>query len=39
LQTNTTLASGTWGNYPGPVFNNSITNSPVKGNLFFRLMQ
>jgi len=39
LQTNTTLASGTWGNYPGPVFNNSITNSPVKGNLFFRLAQ
>jgi hypothetical protein len=37
LQTNTTLASGTWGNYLGNVVNNSITNSPPKGNLFFRL--
>ncbi len=39
LQTNTALASGSWGNYLGPVVNNSVTNSPVKGNLFFRLMQ
>jgi hypothetical protein len=37
LQTNTTLASGTWGNYLGNVVNNSITNAPVRGNLFFRL--
>ncbi len=39
LQTNSTLASGTWGNYLGPVVNNSVTNSPPKGNLFFRLKQ
>jgi hypothetical protein len=39
LQTNSTLASGTWGNYLGPVANNSVTNAPPKGNLFFRLKQ
>src|SRR5664279_1360131 len=39
LQTNTTLASGNWGNYLGTVVNNSVTNSPPKGNLFFRLKQ
>ncbi|MEJ0090213.1 MAG: hypothetical protein WDM80_10765 [Limisphaerales bacterium] len=39
LQTNTTLASGTWGNYLGQVVNNSVTNSPPRGNLFFRLKQ
>jgi hypothetical protein len=39
LQTNTTLTSGTWGNYLGTVVNNSVTNSPPKGNLFFRLTQ
>ena len=39
LQTNTALASGTWGNYLGTVVNNSVTNSPPKGNLFFRLKQ
>ncbi|MEJ0090185.1 MAG: hypothetical protein WDM80_10625 [Limisphaerales bacterium] len=39
LQTNSTLASGTWGNYLGPVVNNSVTNSPPRGNLFFRLKQ
>jgi len=37
LQTNRNLASGTWGNYAGSVLNNSVTNSPPTGNLFFRL--
>jgi hypothetical protein len=39
LQTNNNLSNGTWGNYPGQVVNNSVTNSPPKGNLFFRLTQ
>ena len=39
LQTNSSLATGTWGNYLGTVSNNSITNSPPVGNLFFRLKQ
>jgi hypothetical protein len=39
LQTNTTIASGSWGNYLGAVVNNSLTNSPPRGNLFFRLTQ
>ena len=39
LQTNNNLATGTWGNYAGPIVNNSVTNSPPKGNLFFRLKQ
>jgi hypothetical protein len=38
LQTNNNLATGTWGNYLGSVSNNSVTNSPPKGNLFFRLV-
>ena len=37
LQTNSNLATGTWGNYPGPIISNTVTNSPTKGNLFFRL--
>jgi hypothetical protein len=37
LQTNANLATGTWGNYLGTVVNNSVTNSPPTGNLFFRL--
>jgi hypothetical protein len=37
LQTNNNLAAGLWGNYLGSVINNSVTNSPPKGNLFFRL--
>jgi len=37
LQTNNNLATPTWGNYLGPIVNNSVTNSPPKGNLFFRL--
>lgn len=39
LQTNNNLATGSWGDYPGTVANNSTTNSPARGNLFFRLMQ
>ena len=43
LQTNSNLATGTWANYGGPVGDNgtikSETNSPPKGNLFFRLKQ
>jgi hypothetical protein len=39
LQTNNNLATGTWGNWPGTVINNSVTNAPPTGNLFFRLKQ
>ena len=39
LQTNANLATPTWGNYLGIVVNKSLTNSPPKGNLFFRLKQ
>jgi uncharacterized repeat protein (TIGR03803 family) len=39
LQTNNQLAAGTWGNYSGPIISNTMTNSPTKGNLFFRLKQ
>ena len=39
LQTNVNLATPTWGNYLGTVVNNSVTNAPPKGNLFFRLKQ
>ena len=39
LQTNVNLATPTWGNYLGAIINNSVTNSPPKGNLFFRLKQ
>jgi hypothetical protein len=37
LQTNNNLSTGTWGNYPGAVINNSVTNAPPTGNVFFRL--
>jgi hypothetical protein len=38
LQTNVGLASGSWGNYAGPVVNNTVTNvPPATGNVFFRL--
>jgi len=37
LQTNANLATGAWGNYLGTVVKNSITNTPPKGNVFFRL--
>ena len=39
LQTNVNLATPTWGNYLGPVVNNSVTNVPPPMNLFFRLKQ
>ena len=39
LQTNANLATPTWGNYFGQIVNNSVTNAPPKGNLFFRLKQ
>ena len=39
LQTNNQLAAGAWGNYTGPIISNTMTNSPTKGNLFFRLKQ
>jgi hypothetical protein len=38
LQTNNILSAGVWGNYLGPVVNNGVTNSPPKGNVFFRLI-
>jgi hypothetical protein len=37
LQTNANLATPTWGNYISAIVNNSVTNAPPKGNLFFRL--
>ena len=37
LQTNNNLATGAWGNYAGPVVNNSVTISPPTGTVFFRL--
>jgi hypothetical protein len=37
LQTNNDLSTGSWGNYPGQIVNNAVTNSTPKGNLFFRL--
>jgi hypothetical protein len=39
LQTNANLSTPTWGNYLGTVVNNSVTNAPPKGNLFFRLIK
>jgi len=39
LQTNNNLSTGTWGNYVGPVVNNSVTNAPLTGTVFFRLKQ
>ena len=39
LQTNVNLATPTWGNYLGPIVNNSVTNSPPPNNLFYRLKQ
>ena len=39
LQTNINLTTGNWGNYTGTIINNTITNSPPAGNLFFRLKQ
>ena len=39
LQTNANLATGTWGTYLGAVVNNSATNAPPTGTVFFRLKQ
>jgi hypothetical protein len=39
LQTNNDLTIGTWGNYLGPIVNNSATVTSKVGNLFFRLKQ
>jgi len=39
LQTNASLAGPGWGDYLGPIVNNRATNSPPRGNLFFRLKQ
>ena len=38
LQTNNNLATGNWGTYTGTIINNTVTNSPPKGNMFFRLI-
>lgn len=38
LQTNSTLSASGWGNYAGTISNNSVTNAPPTGNLFFRLI-
>jgi len=37
LQTNNNLATGGWGNFLGTAVSNVVTNSPLHGNLFFRL--
>lgn len=37
LQTNNNLSTGIWSNYVGTVVNNSVTNSPLTGTVFFRL--
>jgi len=37
LQTNTDLSTSNWGNYPGPILDNSVTNAPPAGTVFFRL--
>jgi hypothetical protein len=37
LQTNSNLGSDAWGDYAGPIVNNTMTNQPRAGNLFFRL--
>ncbi len=38
LQTNVNLATpATWGDYLGPIVNNTATNTPPPNNLFFRL--
>jgi hypothetical protein len=38
LQTNNNLATTNWQNWTGTVVNNSVTNSPASGNLYFRLV-
>ena len=39
LQTNNNITAGNWGNYTGTIINNTMTNSPPAGDLFFRLKQ
>jgi hypothetical protein len=39
LQTNGNLSTTNWVNYGGPIINNSLTNSPPKEYLYFRLIQ
>jgi hypothetical protein len=39
LQTNGSPDITNWGNYTGTIVNNSVTNSPPKGTLFFRLTE
>ena len=39
LQTNNNLSTGTWGTYLGSIVNNSATNAPPAGTVFFRLKQ
>jgi hypothetical protein len=39
LQTNNNLTTGIWGKYLGAIVNNSVTNSPPTGTVFFRLQQ
>ncbi len=39
LQTNNDLTTGAWGNYTGPVGNNSVTNTTSNVRLFYRLSQ
>jgi hypothetical protein len=39
LQTNGNVATTNWVNYGGTVVNNTVTNSPPTGTLFFRLTQ
>ncbi len=37
LQTKADLAAGVWSNYTGTIIGNTVTNSPPKGDMFFRL--
>jgi hypothetical protein len=39
LQTNSNLSIANWGNYQGTILNNSVTNAPIQGYLFYRLIQ
>ncbi len=36
--TNNNLTITNWSNYAGTIINNTVTNSPPKGNLYFRLV-
>jgi hypothetical protein len=39
LQTNANLANPAWSSYSGVIVNNSVTNTPTKGTVFYRLTQ